>query len=224
MLKQGSRRRAFAALIGTLSLWGSARAADLQQLVMETQRVTTADGIVQLVWWLPHQFWEESMKSNAAIPAAARDQILTTFGDYTMLAMMRATAGLTGITDGVSKDELLKNLSVDVDGKKLEPLPPDQLSPVAQLLLAQLKPAMASMVGQLGENLEFVVFPAKVDGKPLLDAAKAGNFTVKLYDQTATWRLPLGSLLPKRSDRKTGEQFPGNYNFNPYTGDKLAAP
>jgi hypothetical protein len=82
---------------------------------------------------------------------------------------------------------------------------------------------MASMVGQLGENLEFVVFPATAAGKAV-DAAKPGSFTVKLYDQSTTWRLPLGSLLPKRSDRKTGEQFPGNYNFNPYTGDKLAAP
>jgi hypothetical protein len=27
--------------------------------------------------------------------------------------------------------------------------------------------------------------------------------------------------MPTRIDKKTGEEFPGNYLFNPYTGDKL---
>jgi hypothetical protein len=43
-----------------------------------------------------------------------------------------------------------------------------------------------------------------------------------LYDQTYRWRTPLGSLLPVKVDAKTGEEFPGNYSFNPYTGEKLS--
>ena len=35
------------------------------------------------------------------------------------------------------------------------------------------------------------------------------------------YRLPLGSLFPPAVDPKTGESFPGNYHFNPFTGDKL---
>ena len=30
------------------------------------------------------------------------------------------------------------------------------------------------------------------------------------------------SLLPPKFDQDTGEKFPGNYLFNPYTGRKLA--
>jgi hypothetical protein len=85
-----------------------------------------------------------------------------------------------------------------------------------------MKPAMAANAGPLGQAMEFIVFPAKADGKPLIDAAQAGTLQVTLYDQTYKWRLPLGSVLPARVDAKTGEEFPGNYQFNPYTGDKLS--
>jgi hypothetical protein len=33
----------------------------------------------------------------------------------------------------------------------------------------------------------------------------------------------LASLLPKKIDRKTKEEFPGNFDYNPYSGDKLSA-
>jgi hypothetical protein len=66
-----------------------------------------------------------------------------------------------------------------------------------------------------------VVFPAKADGKPLIDALQTGSVQVSLYDQTYRFRTPLGSLLPVKVDAKTGEEFPGNYSFNPFTGEKL---
>jgi hypothetical protein len=214
------------AMLGSLALaCGVVRSADLQQLVQETQRSTAADGALQIVWWMPQQFWEESLNANPALPAEARTQVLTVLADYTIIAMMRAKTGATGITDPTSKEDLQKNVQVSVDGKVIEPVAPEQVAPAAQLLLAQLKPAMASMVGQVGESMEFFVYPAKsADGKPLIDATKPGNFAVKLFNQNNAWRLPLGSLLPPRKDPKTGEQFPGNYNFNPFTGTKLPAP
>ncbi len=220
-----NRRAAFAAWLLAATLGVSvASVAGVQEIVRETQRTVENNGQVTLVWWMPQQFWEESMNANPSVSPEARAQVLATLADYTILALMRANVGALGIADAVPKAELVKNARVKVDGKLIESLPPEQISPAAQLLLGQLKPALASMVGQVGQSLEFVVYPGKVDGRLLLDAARPGTFEVQLFDQTKAWRLPLGSLLPPRTDRKTGEQFPGNYNFNPYTGDKLPAP
>ena len=44
---------------------------------------------------------------------------------------------------------------------------------------------------------------------------------VRLGKKKYDYRLPLGSVLAPRYDPDTGEQFPGNYFFNPYTGTKL---
>jgi hypothetical protein len=38
------------------------------------------------------------------------------------------------------------------------------------------------------------------------------------------YRLPLGSFLDPAVDVKTGETFPGNYHFNPFTGSPLSKP
>lgn len=216
--------RAVAALIG-LALFapGLVRAANAQELVRETQRTSTDGGHLTMVWWMPQVFWEESLKANPALPEELRNQFLATLSDYTIVALLRASPGLAGLTDVQPKEELLKNTRVAIGGKTVEALAPESISPGAQLLLAQLKPALGSMAGQIGENLEFVVYPGKADGRFLLDAAKEGSFEVSLYEQTFTWRLPLGSVLPPKVDGKTGEQFPGNYNYNPYTGGRLEA-
>lgn len=196
--------------------------AGVQDLVRETQRTFESGGQVTLVWWMPLQFWDESMKANAATPAEARTAVLNGLADYTIIAMLRAKAGLGGLTEVQSKEELVRNARVEVNGTVLEPLAQDRISPIAQLILAQLKPALAGMAGAVGGAMEFVVYPAKsADGKLLVNAMESGTLKVKLYENSHTWRLPLGSLLPARVDQKSGEEFPGNYQFNPFTGDKL---
>jgi hypothetical protein len=197
--------------------------AGVQDLVRETQRSSEAGGHLAMVWWLPVQFWEESLKANPAVTPEMRSQVLGALADYNVIALVRAKPGAAGFSDVQPKAELLKNLRVEAGGKVLEPLAPEQVSPGAQLLLSQLKPMMGAMAGQVGQAMEFVVFPAKAaDGTVLLDAMQSGTLKIKFYDDTFSWRLPLGSLMPLKVDKKSGEEFPGNYQFNPFTGDKLA--
>jgi hypothetical protein len=201
----------------------TASAAGLQDLIRETQRASEAGGQLTMVWWMPVQFWDESLKANPAVPAEARTQVLAALADYNIIAMLRAKPGAAGFSDIQPKAELLKNVRVEANGKVIEPMTPEQVSPAAQLLLSQLKPAMGAMAGQVGAAMEFVVYPAKgADGKLLVDPLQSGNLTIKLYEENFALRLPLGSLLPVKLDKKSGEEFPGNYQFNPYTGDKLA--
>jgi len=195
--------------------------ADVNELVRETNRSVQSGDQMTMVLWMPIQFWEESMKANAAVPAQARAQVLAMLEDYTVLGVLRARVGVAGVTDAQPREELLKNLTLESNGKRIEPLALESLAPGAQLVLGQLKPVIAQVAGPVGGSMEFVVYPAKADGKVQIDASKNGTMRVKLYDQTFDWRLPLGSLLPARVDAKTGEQFPGNYNFNPFTGEKL---
>jgi hypothetical protein len=88
-------------------------------------------------------------------------------------------------------------------------------------VLATIKPLLSGMLGQLGQGMQLVVYPSKLNGQRLIDPKTPGTFQYMLFDQTFKWRLPLGSLLPKKVDPKTKEEFPGNYEFNPYTGGKL---
>ena len=163
------------------------------------------------------------MKGNPALTAEGRAQVLAPLADYALFGVMRAKVGPAGLTDVQPKAELLKNLKLEVNGKAVQPLAPEAISPGAQMLLSTLKPAMAAMGGAAMQGMEFVVFPAKADGQPLIEALQPGTVQVAFYDQTYRFRTPLGSLLPVKVDAKTGEEFPGNYSFNPFTGEKLNA-
>jgi hypothetical protein len=89
-------------------------------------------------------------------------------------------------------------------------------------LLKMMKPVTANMMGQLGQGMHFIAFPGTDDSKLLLDAKKPGQFVVKMGAKEFAFRLPIGSVLPPKMDKETGERFPGNYEFNPFTGKKLS--
>lgn len=201
-----------------------ARAVDLQDLIKETQRTSSESGQVTLVWWMPQEFWTASLNASTALSAEGRAEATKALEDYTLFAVVRAkTLFAGGLGEAPTREDLLKNVRLEIDGKTIEPVPPESLGAGTRAIVMAIKPVMARIIGQVGQNMEFIVYPARQDGKLLLDPTAAGGFKYTVYDKTFTWRLPLGSLLPPKFDPKTHEQFPGNFQFNPYTGAKLTA-
>ncbi|HUK03126.1 MAG TPA: hypothetical protein VLW26_12680 [Steroidobacteraceae bacterium] len=216
------RWRLLLALTGALTVAAVGRAAEIGDIVHDTQREAHSNGELTMVWWMPQAFWEASMSANPMVTPEARDQVLNTLQEYSIFALVHAKLGSAGLDAPQSRADLLQHAKLDIGGKVIEPIAPESLNPAAQALLASLKPAMAQMAGQFGKAMEIVVYPARQDGKLLLDPTHTGSFSYALYDESFTWRLPLGSLLPPKFDPRTHEQFPGNYEFNPFTGTKLS--
>lgn len=85
-----------------------------------------------------------------------------------------------------------------------------------------LKPLMASMLGKFGDAMEFVVFnDADEHGNSMADPRAKLLVTLSFDQESFTWRLPLVSLQPVRVDPETGDTFPGDFDFNPFTGTRL---
>jgi len=216
------RLRVCAVLFAALAIASNARAANIQQLIQDTQRVSQDGGHLTLVWWIPQAYWQMSVNANTALSPEGRAQTLKALEDYTVFVLVRATPGVGGIAEASSLDDMLLNSTLEVGGETVRPISGDAISPQATNILATLKPVLSHLLGQLGQIMQVVVYPAKKDGKLIIDPTASGGFTYTLFDQTFRWHLPLGSLLPPRFDPKTKEQFPGNYEFNPYTGAKLS--
>ena len=95
---------------------------------------------------------------------------------------------------------------------------PDGVRIVAQTM----RPLMAGMLGKFGDSMEFIVFSdADEHGESLADPRGGGGVTVSFDKEVFAWQLPLISLRPLRIDRATGDTFPGDYDFSPFTGHKL---
>jgi hypothetical protein len=208
-------------LVGT-ALVGSVRAADVRGFIAETQQSSTVGQQLTMAWWIPAEFWDVSLAGNPNVTPDTAAQVHAAFQDYQVFALLRANTGLQGLSDVASKADLLSNGRLEVDGKVIAPIDPDKVPAAVQTILGAMKPLLAGMLGQMGQSIELIVYPATSDGHRITDPMKPGSFQYTLFEQTFHWRLPLASLLPKKIDRKSKEEFPGNYDYNPYTGDKLS--
>lgn len=195
----------------------------IDQLLRETQKTSPSTDTVDLVWWIPPQFWASVLASNADVPDKTRAEIVEIFAKYTVVAAVKGSIGNFGVDKFSSDDEMRAQLRlVDPHGNSYAPIAADKLDSRLVVMVQILKPLMANVVGQMGTNLNFYAFPAKTeDGKPVADPFGDGKLAIKLGSEEYIFRLPLGSLLPPRHDPASGEVFPGSYRYNPYTGAAL---
>jgi hypothetical protein len=215
-------RPAVAVFAAIFSWSHPAHATDLQQLVQETQKMSQESSNMTMVWWIPQEFWDASISTNPNVTPESRKQILEALENFQIVALFRGKTGIAGLTDIPTKDDMVAHARFETNGKVIEPLEPAQVSTGAQTMLAALKPLLSGMLGQLGQGMQLVVYPSKKDNDRLIDPKKKGSFQYTLFDKTFQWHLPLASLLPKKVDPKTKEEFPGTFDYNPYTGDRLS--
>ncbi|MBV8784554.1 MAG: hypothetical protein JOZ67_10230 [Gammaproteobacteria bacterium] len=182
-----------------------------------------AEGRFTLVLWLPPQYWRASLEASGALQPSKIDQMVKDLSPYAILAVADGRRSLATLT--FSEPELVRR-AVTIDsaaGERLSALADDQISDGVRTFLEMMLPALRNTLGSLGGHMAFVLFPAAdKDGRPTVDPLKDGAFVVHVGDADVRYRLPLGSLLPPEVDTKTGESFPGNYHFNPFTGAKLS--
>jgi len=210
--------------LSILLLAGQAHAQeriDLRALVRETQITSESPNELTMVWWLPEQFWQASLRDR--LPANQVDEVLKVVRRYTMIAVVDGRIGPLGGMSFIPEETVRTNVTLkDAAGVNYPPLGESSLDPDMKNLVQAMKPIVANMLGAIGQNTHFVVFPSKsADGRPVADAASKGTLWVIVGGKEFRYRLPLGSLLPPKYDPGTGERFPGNYDFNPFTGTKL---
>jgi len=110
----------------------------------------------------------------------------------------------------------------DAKGSSYDPINESAVLPDIKNLLQILKPIITNMLGPMGQNMHFILFQSKSkDGQPIADPTKEGILNILVAGKEFKYTAALGSVLPSKFDPKTGERFPGNYSYNPFSGSKL---
>lgn len=219
--------RTILALLGAMliPLWtaGASAQTDMNALVNDTQRMHQEGARLTLVWWIPNEYWEASAKGSAQSSPQQLKQLLALVDRYVIVAVVDGELGSLGSVKTRPLEAIVASIQlIAPGGARFPPLGEDQLSPDLRTFFQVMKPMLANMLGQVGKGLEFVAFDGRrPGGGRLLDPRREESFSITFDGRRHDWRLPLGSLLPPAVDAKTGERFPGNYRFNPYTGDPL---
>jgi hypothetical protein len=196
---------------------------DVQTLIRETQKTSQAPNEMTLVWWLPEQFWQASLGRDPNATKAQVDQLLNTIRPYTMIAVVDGRVGAFGGVTYRSEEAIRTSVTIrDAKGVSYAPLSESAVDPNMKNLLQMLKPVIVNMLGPMGQNMHFLLFQSRSkDGRLVADPTSEGILSVLFAGREFKYRLPLGSVLPPKYDPRTEERFPGNYNYNPFTGSKL---
>lgn len=201
---------------------------DLNVLTVEGQVMTGGASDLALVWWIPAEFWEVSMRQESMVPDEQVNQVMGVLKNYSVLAVVQANVSPFGSFQFFEKEQIMKGMNVEFvrpDGSvetisHTEPSDPD-----LRIMLDQMRPILAQAMGSLGQNFYFFPLPdVDDDGERLLSPYDKGMIRVKLLNadavHTAELELPLDSLFVPRLC-PNGKPAHVSWNYCPWSGKKL---
>lgn len=215
---------ALLALLPLCDTYGQTR-LDIAAIAKEVEILKTEGRSMTMVMWMPEEYWRAAIQSSGGLSAKGTEEFLAAMRPYTMVAVLAADVGAVGAFTYSAPEELRKSVRLeDSTGASYSPIDPQTLNASMKNLLQAIRPMLTNAMGPMGANMELLLFPAtNKAGQRIADATKDGFFIVTLNGVAFRYHLPLGSILPPVVDAHSGEVFPGNYHFNPYSGDKLIA-
>jgi len=206
-----------------LQLFAQDFKVNINKLTEQTQKLSESTDDLRLVWWIPTEFWETIFAQDQAINKQQADDMLATFEQYTMVAVIDGNILESGTIVYKSKEATFDDLVViDNEERSYKPLQEDEIDSKTMNLIGIMKPILGSMLGQLGENMHFFLFQKKENPlDKIVDPKKEEQFTVKVGSVPFVWKLPLGALLQPKKCPEDGELLDGSWTFCPHHGKKL---
>jgi len=202
-----------------------ADSTEVEDILKETQKQVGGNHRIGLVWWIPPEFWEASAKRQGNSPDRARE-MFASLREYTIVCVAVGQMGIGAINWSPEADVRAKTLLRDSAGINYKSV--TELSSDAQGLLSIVKPVLTNILGPMGQNLQFLLFPSKTAaGLAIADPRRPGSFSVVISDllgQKETvfgWRLPLTSLTPARFCPVGHERVQADWKFCPWHGNQL---
>lgn len=219
-------RRVVTAVLSVL-ISGSAMAEfrpDPTALVKDLNMTSRSAERVTMVFWMPTEFWRASLESSGRVTPKEVDRFVKELQKYVVVAVADGQIGIAGSVNFELPELLRSSVTIEnTRGELWSPLPEEDITGGVKNLTDMMRPLFANMLGAFGTHLAILVFRGTdKNDRPIVEPTKEGTFIVHVGKNAARYKLPLGSLLPPTMDAKTGERFPGNYHFNPYTGNKLS--
>ena len=197
---------------------------DVDQLITELQKSAshTSDELT-LVFWIPSEFWRVMLEKEK-MPTAQIDEVMGVLRPYTIIGTMDGKVGANGTTTFRSEAEIRSTMRiVDSAGLEYGPLGKDKLGSGATTLLNAMSPIVRKILGTLGENMHFIVFPGvNAKDESIVDARREGSFRIVLAKgREFTWKLPLGALLPAKKCPVDAAKMNGEWRYCPFHGSEL---
>ena len=194
----------------------------IDALMSETQYGSDDPDRIDLIWWIPTEYWNVVFSQDPTTSQADTDEVIKLVGDYVFVMVLKGSIGTFGGITYDDEEQIKKQVSVIYKGTTLKIVENKDLSADTVNFLSMMKPMMKNMMGDMGENMQFYVFenPGKDDIIPI-DPYSNETLTFHLGNFEKNVMLPLGCLLEEKICPETKQLHSGKWTFCPYHGVKL---
>jgi hypothetical protein len=188
----------------------------------ETQYSSDNMDFVEMIWWLPTEFWKIIYSHDPSIGQDEIDEIVSLVDNYVIAIVIKGKIGMFGGVNYQSYEDLKSHVQVKYNNELLKIVDHGNLNSDLQNLLSIMKPIMANMLGNMGQNLHFFVFD-NPDNKKVLPVKPISNdyllFSMDGFSADAD--LPIASLLLEKICPEDKAELNGKWNYCPFHGKKL---
>ena len=188
----------------------------------ETTQTHQDDNHIAMAMWLSTEMFRDSVSATMA-PADVK-VMMDGLKGYAIYGLLDTNIdGATAAVVAADRAKLRASAQLKLGDRAPRSIVRESELPAAVLQAVHvMKPIMAGALGKVGDAMEFVVFKdADEHGNSLADPRAHLVATLTFDKETFVWRMPLVSLQPPKVDPATGDTFPGDFDFNPFTGHKL---
>ena len=187
----------------------------------DTQRIEKDGNHIVMVWWIPFVYWQQTFNDSDKLTPEAKKQALDLLSAYNIVAVADVDLDALGALHGKSEADIAAHSNLARNGQPVGRLEDADLSDGMKNMMAIVRPILGNALGAFGKAMYLQVYPGVASpGDPAWERT-SGRLVYGLFDHTYKWKLPLPCTLPPKHNSVTGDVFPGDYMFDPYTGDPL---
>lgn len=195
---------------------------NLDQLISDTQYTNDSTDDIEIIWWLPTEYWQSVFAQDESSSQAESDMIVEMLENYTLTIVIKGKVGMFGGVTFTPREIIENELSVNYNGVDLKLVAEDKLSPDLVNFLSVIKPMMKNMLGPMGENMQVFLFENKKGSKYIKTNPRSeGELTFRLDTYSKNVDLPLGSLIMEKVCPQDNTLHTGKWTYCPYHGAKL---
>ncbi|MEA2041276.1 MAG: hypothetical protein U9N85_01825 [Bacteroidota bacterium] len=193
---------------------------NINEITRELTIIDSNDFAMSFILWMPDIYWERVLKLKAG--EINSEGVMGAISQYNIFAVMRGEAGAIGNIKYKKLPEIKQNIILtDALGNRYFPVENDSLDQSVGLLFANFKPVFAKILGEYGNNINFVAFERSSEKSSKLNPKSAGRFYLKYFKKDYSYRLPVGVFLPPKYCPVDNEKYKGDWKYCPYHGVEL---
>jgi hypothetical protein len=193
----------------------------LSKLIEQTQLSSDDDNKMSLVWWIPKEFWRAALTGDPSFTEDDIKEFQDKFKHYTILMVVDGIIGRFGNVVYSGAEKIRQNIEIYDDKFNVyKPLKEKEISSDLKSMFTIWKPMFASMLGDMGENMNYFVFQNNYNTE-VMNATSDAKYKIKMMGEDYKFKLPIGVLFPPKTCSKCDREFMGSYKFCPFDGNKL---